>query len=394
MTSLFVTALYDLATFENNDARKKIDVYLEHLKFLTIEQKNIDLIIFTEASLYEAISLQCAANTTSRIKIVVKEIRDLPLFSRLEKFMLNSVVHPYLTKTPTKDTSLYKIIQLSKIDFIKEAYDISCTIMNNQVDKFIWIDSGIQYVATSYEKNIDVKEVVSCFDDRHFYCTLINPLTNQEYSNLNECCTSWKYRQVGGFWSVGRNLVDHFVSDIYKDLNFILSQGYVTQDEDIMARFAHRNPHLCKFGFGDYRSCIVNWLPKRCYDMHVALKCIERCHDKGLHVMAIAGFEWQVNLMLSGALQLLPYQFFGLLKKWYIQTFYVDQQKAKELVFLACYLAHVNYEFKYLFEDEKNDWIYLMSHVGESAVVHMQPQFDTNNVMFQKIIAVYKTRDE
>lgn len=328
-SSLFVTALYDLPRLEKNTQRRPIETYLNDFQFIT-QQQDIHLLVFTESHLFLRIQEQC--KTHPHVTIIVREFSELALTAFQDKIEANHRLHPYVTDNPSKDTTSFFIVCCSKFEFV-----YSAARMFPAYDQYIWLDAGIKYIAAKTHPNLSLKQFAAALDNTKFCCTLINPISSQEeYDNLQEYCSKWRYRQVGGCWSVGRQIILPFFQCLYEELTTILTRGYKCADEDIMARFVWKYPQLCTFSFGDYQSCISNWLGLF-EDFEVAKYYITQAHARGVHHVATAGTAWLINEQLSKGSKdySLPIICHYLLQL-YIEMYYIEKSRAKEIALFFC----------------------------------------------------------
>ena len=131
----FVSCFYDLQKRETG--RRDINFYLNNSKLL---DKNINLIIYTEASLYD--------NIFSRLKYPDRVIiKVLELENTYPYYLItnNELKYPITDKdsNPNKDTRLYSCLMACKYFLMMRVLE------ENPFDSiyFSWIDMGISYVA-------------------------------------------------------------------------------------------------------------------------------------------------------------------------------------------------------------------------------------------------------
>jgi hypothetical protein len=333
MSAVYVSALYDLQTIEKNPNRKSALWYIDRIQ-LILEQKDIPIVIYTDETLQDALQKKCEGHPNIQIKVVpfdtLKYVDKLPLMTQ------NQNSHPYWTNNPAKDTQEYRVIMWNKFEFVADAAQ-----SYPDAEKFIWIDLGIEYVACQYEKHIDLAEIATYFDDSHFCCTVINPLTKDEYDNVVVCCSAWRYRQVGGFWSIGRLIFNEFLTAIREEIETVLNAGCVCMDEEIMARFSFRHPELCRFSFGDYQSCIVNWRGLR-YDIHIARNAINKAHLYGRYHMAMAGWQQLLRAGSLGYFSMASILMYDYLLNWYLAGTFCNLPEAVSVARFVIYCAAKN----------------------------------------------------
>jgi hypothetical protein len=284
MTSVCVTALYDLPFLEKNIQRRDMTVYFHNLQKL-IANPNVEFVLFTHQRLLNDIKRIVANNP--RVVIVQKEFDELWAATQRETIVHNRSLHPYHTSNALKDTVSFQIIMWSKFEFLRLA-----EVLRPEVEKYVWIDAGIMHVAA--QNNSSLSQALACLSPDGVSCMPMNVLDKHEYNSLAECCGSWRFRQVGGFWAVGKVCVQFFLADVRRDMEFILDQGYMCSDEDLLARFTFRHPNRCHFCFGDYASCVSNWC-NMWHDAHIARAYIEKAHVCGLHYLCKAGTLWLIQ---------------------------------------------------------------------------------------------------
>jgi hypothetical protein len=337
MSAVYVSALYDLQTIEKNPKRRSALWYIDRIQ-LILEQKDIAIVIYTDEHLESALQKKCEGHANIQIKVVPFD--TLKYVDQLPQMTKNQNHHPYRTNNPAKDTQEYRVIMWNKFEFVADAAQ-----SYPHAQKFIWIDLGIEYVACEYEKNIDLAEIATYFDDSHFCCTIINPLRTEDYENVIECCAAWRYRQVGGFWSIGRQVFNTFLTGVRAEIQTVLDAGCVCMDEEIMARFSYRHPELCRFNFGDYQSCIVNWRGLR-YDIHIAQVAVSKAHLYGRYHMASTG--WQ-KLLLAGAAGVYPLtapMMYDLLCRWYLAAYFVNHSEAVQIAKFIIFSSSIHDYFR------------------------------------------------
>ena len=260
----FVTALYDLATLEKNNARRSLQWYLEKIDFLL--HQTVPLIIYTDLHLVDKLKERCAQNPN--IQIIGKAFRDLRYADRLSQIEANLTLHPYKSQVPEKMTPVFFVTVWNKAEFLYETY-----CQQPDTDLLVWIDFGIRHVGVAYDDNLNLEQVYPHLSPHHFSCTIINPMNREEYHDLFLSCSYWQYRQAGGFWSVGRPVMQLFIDTLRTDTETILQAGYACMEEDLMARFVFAHPEKCCFMFGDDQSCISNWIDMK-HDLTIAHRIV------------------------------------------------------------------------------------------------------------------------
>lgn len=347
MAALLISALYDLKTIEQSSVRRSISEYCKHKDYLC--ELNQPLVIFTDPQLApEIISLFISS---PNIRIIPIPWNNLRYIDRLDQIRGNMSINPFHTDSPHKTTAAYSAVMWNKFEFVYMSYKMFPTY-----DKYVWVDFGLGGVIKNYP--CPIKDVLDQFDDTHFYCTIINPLVPSEFDSLNECFGSWKYRQVGGFWSIGRHGIEFFLSYIRSEIESLLQNKRVCMDEEVMARFSYTHPERCKFSFGDYGSCVVNWLGLK-HDLHVARRAINKAHQSGRHAMAVTGLEKLLQSYARGLILWSPSDVVGLLMIYYIEMYYVDKVKSRAI---AIKFLHMANEHDYVREYYKNNTTYIKSN--------------------------------
>lgn len=357
MTALFVTALYDLKTIEKSSARRSLSEYYKYKDYLcSLTQP---LIIFTEPHLEP--ELKQLFESSSHIQIMTLPWDKLRYMDQIGQIRINMNLHPFQTDNANKTTAAYSVMMWNKFEFVYKSYQLFPTY-----DKYIWIDFGLGGVVKDHACSMN--DVLKQFDDTHFCCTIINPLVPSEYDSLDECYGSWKYRQVGGFWSIGRNGIEFFVSFLRNEIESLLRMGRVCMDEEVMARFSYTHQDRCRFSFGDYGSCVVNWIGLK-HDMHVTRRAIDKAHRFGRHLMAVTGFEKLLQSYSSKILQWSISDVMFLLMSYYIEMYYVDKPKSRAIAIKIMHMvnehseahdyyvnntSHMKLNFSYVLTD--NEW--------------------------------------
>ena len=328
MTALFVTALYDLKTIEQSSARRSLSEYYKHKDYLcSLTQP---LIIFTDP--YLEPELKSLFEASSHIQIIPLPWDQLRYMDQIEQIRTNMSLHPFQTDNANKTTASYSVMMWNKFEFVYKSYQLFPTY-----DKYVWIDFGLGEVVKDHMCSMN--DVLKQFDDTHFCCTIINPLVPSEYNSLDECFGSWKYRQVGGFWSIGRQGIEFFLSYLRSEIDWVLQHGRVCMDEEVMARFSYAHPERCKFSFGDYGSCVVNWLGLK-HDLHVARRAIDKVQQHGKHCMAVIGFEKLLQSYVQRWIPWSPSDVMRLLMTYYIEMYYIDKVRARAIAIKFLHMAN------------------------------------------------------
>ena len=374
--SVFVTCLYDIATVEKNSSRKSASFYLQCATFL--KKLGRPIIIFTSADLFSRVN--DAFGDAPHSTIIVRSFQEFAYFNRLAEMDAISRIHPYITRTPHKDTSLYKILIWNKSEFVgivAKQYP--------QYDTFIWIDFGLEFVVKQHIADTNMANVISHFDDTHFYCTVLNPPSEYEYQNLPIFCEGWRFRQVGGFWAIGRKNVDFFVNFIREEINRILEAKYVCTEEDIMARFVFAHGDKCKLSFGDYDACIINWLGLT-RKVHFIPSVLRKLQNNGQHKLALYGFEGLLDAHSKGNLPMTADDIFELLYYYFISLFFVDKLKSKEVVVQILRISLVNTRIRQLLMITESTDFKNFRHVLTKNELDLLSPFNYNNKPFFELM--------
>jgi len=280
-TPVFVTAIYDLSYNEANPHRKPIEHYFQDKTcqwVLTLRP----LVLFTEARLVERVKQKLGNHgDPATVTIIVREFRDLKVRERLRSFANASSGNPrtYYTSTPCKDTLSHKLLQWEKFEMIAE---VAQMLRGRGVTfSLVWADFGLgavlHDVPDSYPEMAMLRVAYPC--DK-FTCTVINPVTEAEFTDRETYYERWRWRVAGGFWSVGHEILLDFLRFVRREMAWLQLEGRAPTDEDILGRFAYRFPQKCSFYFGDYGSLVANRVaaggfpPK--YDTAVAAQAIHK----------------------------------------------------------------------------------------------------------------------
>lgn len=333
MSALFVTSLYDLQTFENNTKRRAVSAYYNSSYFL--RSIPYPMVIFTEPRMISDIQSLFASN--EHVTIIGCPWEQLKYFDYIDKLKIFQTIHPYQTTTPDKYTPAHMVIMWNKFNFIEKSHELF-----PNYDRYIWIDFGIEHATYIYNSQTDWKKIISSMSPDKFCCTLLNPITTEEYENVILGCSRWQYRQVGGFWSVGNSIFDFYIRRIYQEIQTVLDNQCLCADEDIMARFSYTNPEKCQFSFGNYASCIVNWMGLR-YDIGLAKKVINDMHRQGRHHAAVMGIEKILEGFANGWMEWSEQDVFNYLIIYYIETYYLNTEKARMIATHIADLSHRNH---------------------------------------------------
>jgi hypothetical protein len=351
--ALVVTGLYDLQSKENNKERRPVSDYTKYVDFLLRIER--DIVVFTEESLKP--ELEPLFTNHSNIKLLVLPFEEFEYINQVDVLKANALKNPFKTDSPYKTTVHYTLLMWNKFFLVQKAYTIFPTY-----DKYVWMDFGLGYVV---EKNpCDVNLVLDNFDADHFSCTIINPMNRQEFESLDESFGAWKYRQVGGFWSIGKNCIDFFMQFIRDQINFIIAAERICADEEIMARFSFSHPDKCVFSFGDYASCVCNWVALT-HDLTVASNAINKSNNCGLHHMASQGAYKVLDSFNRNLLHIDKYTVIHFMFMYYIQMYYIDKSIARQIAIQYLLSTHVDSDFSKLFEERreslKQQFLFVMS---------------------------------
>lgn len=334
--SLLVTCLYDLKAREPNHQRRDIDYYLPYAQFLIHLQQ--PLIVFTEPHLERR--LRQLFWLHSRIQVVVCPWNQLAYVERTAEIQRNHSLHPYRTRTPQKDTPVYWIVMWNKFEFILRAQRLQ-----PQYTSYVWIDFGLEPVVKPLWDRTQSQwtSILNRFDADHLCCTVMNPLSAEEFERPERAFEGWRYRVVGGFWAMGRNVVERLVDAVRKDIQWLFDIQYIGVDEDLLARLVYQYPQHCRLSFGDYKSCILNWAGPFADCEYVMAVC-EKLQDSSHHTCALDGF----NLLLHGfAYHFLPLalpSLWPMLLRYHRSLQVVEPPKARKVaLFLRQLLPRVPY---------------------------------------------------
>jgi hypothetical protein len=343
--SVFVTCLYDIATFEKNSQRKPASFYLQHITLL--QKLGHPIVVFTSADLFAQVSdlFRNVPNAT----VILRPFEECAYFNRLTDMDAISLINPYITRSPFKDTSLFKILIWNKSEFVGiVAREFP------QYNTFIWIDFGLEYVVKNHIKSTNIADILSKFDDTHFCCTVINPLSEHEYNNLQLSCQGWRFRQVGGFWSIGRKNIEFFVHFIRKEIDRLFQEKYTCTEEDLMARFVFAHGDKCKLSFGDYDTCMINW-SGLLHQVRFIPSVLRKLQDSGKHDLALYGYEGLLVEYFKGVLPMSVDNMFHLFYHYFISLFYIDKLKAKEVAVQLSRAALINTRIRELLTAVESD---------------------------------------
>ena len=174
---------------------------------------------------------------------------------------------------------------------------------------------------------------------------------SHEYNDFELCYKSWKFRQVGGFWSIGRNLINYFIRFVRNEIQLLFDSKYNGCDEDIMARFLYVNPDKCCVSFGDYGVCISNWVRLQ-NQIQFVPNVLVKFQKNSQHKFAIQGFGALIKELVDGYLKLNAFEIFFLLYGLYQSLIHLNTTKAKITAILILQCAHVNRELSKFIQDD------------------------------------------
>jgi hypothetical protein len=303
----FVTAIYDLASLEKNAVRRPIDWYLDRMDFLL--QQTVPLLIYTEPALVKTLEAKCRDNP--HIQIQEKPFESLRYADKLPQIQENLARNPYRSQVPEKMTPVFFVLVWNKAELLYET-----SVQKPEVDMLIWIDFGIRQVGGTYDAKLNLEDVTPHMSPEHFCCTVINPMTSAEYHDYKQSCSFWMYRQAGGFWSVGKTVMPLFIEVMREETDKILTAGYACMEEDIMARFVFLHPKQCQFMFGDYQSCISNWIEMK-HDLKIAHRIVLVGGALELHHVVAACIPYMLKNLVRGLILCDLGHTFRYLFQWY-----------------------------------------------------------------------------
>lgn len=346
-SSLIVTALFDLSSFEQNTTRRPIEWYMKHVDF-TLGQPH-PMVIFTESKLIDSIRAKRTALVGSDVPTdyFVQEIHTLPFFNDLDlhyKLRSNISTKPFINdvdvKPNAKLTVAYFMLVWNKFEFVKRAVE-----RRPFYDSYVWMDMGIGAVASSNVTQAMFKTILQHTRPDRFECTIINPIVEAEFHDLDTYFKHWRWRVSGGFWSIGSKEWNNFYSTIHEQWVAMVYSGHLGACEELIARYVYLCPQRCVFFFGDYASCISNRVGLY-HDLQVAYRCIARADCNNLHHIAAAGYE---QLLVSLGLNMKHENFATMviwLLRWFSHMYYVDFVKSCEIARFILGLGSLNDQFK------------------------------------------------
>lgn len=228
----FVTALYDIQRENNGDGRKFSD-YIDWILRTINTQANY--VIYTERKVEKYLP------KNEKIKIIVTDLEDTPLYSLKEKideilndkFYINNIQDPQRIEC---NLSLYNIIQYSKFAWLKEA--INYNYFNS--DYFFWIDAGCSRFFNNLSENFP--NYTNILDKKFYIQGNINTGNieiNEDYKWRSDCVL------VGTFFGGKKTYVTK-VSNLVIDflINEMLFKNMINNEQIALAFIQKKHPEL------------------------------------------------------------------------------------------------------------------------------------------------------
>ena len=275
----FVTAYYNLREKENNPYRFKDegfcthDWYLNSFKKLLV--KDVNLIIFTE-NRYKDYVLEQRQDKLDKTLIICKEIEELRLWDKYQKFIDNDKRYHISNYCTKKFTPLFYLIVNSKVDFVEESINLN----HFNTDYFSWIDvRGLDASPVTDDFFYDIHKYKSLDKLR---ITVMSYTPNFWINQKHNYYSHFRGNIAGGFFIGHKDVLLQFIKYVHQELDWVLENGFAVTEEMIFGMVFAQHRDIFDPYYGDYGSVIKNLDGIHEY-LYLALSSLEVAYNENNH---------------------------------------------------------------------------------------------------------------
>jgi hypothetical protein len=264
VTTVLVSALYDLARTEGSD-RRRIEEYL-HLGRLLLESRH-PLVVFAEPSLVAELARRRRGTHT---RIVPLPFEQLPHAQRVEEIesCFKHGQRGRASTNPTKDTSRYVALMWSKAALVAHAAE--SFFAGSQM--FWWVDFGLAHAAAAHPE-IEFDDLLEKVQ-APIHLTVRWQPSPREVADRAGYFRDTPGAKVGGSLFGAHPERARWLADRVSDeVDRCLGQGWPTTEEVLLGAVLAEHPDACNVHFASPRTTLVNLLGPRS-DPFVALDAV------------------------------------------------------------------------------------------------------------------------
>lgn len=248
----FVTSFINLNRLENNDNRRKVEVYLENGKRLLSLPFNF--IVFLEPDVLDQVA-PCFSDHPN-ITFLSTQFNELPIAGLLDP----KTVSMPSQRNPDKDTFGYMAVMISKTFFIERAIQLN----PYHSTQMAWVDFGVMYLFGSDLLAQEFQAALQRIAD-------FNPFSNKvilpgcyvmpeaTIAQLYRVTPIWMF--CGGFFYGTLPALKRFAVLMQGLLLEMKDQNYITWEMSLWSVLAIRHPDLFDWYSGDHNLSMFSNFP-------------------------------------------------------------------------------------------------------------------------------------
>lgn len=314
-----VTCLHDLEIRERI-GRRSIDFYFQQgALVLGLEQP---LVAYVDPELVAWVRESRDRMGLGKItRVIPCPLESLPWF---EMTPLIKQSRPFCNRNFLKDTTLYHVIEWSKLDLIEQ------TLNSNpfDTDHFAWIDFGLGHVALPPHDFPAPRSKINLLQ----MCAV----APEELQDETEFLKAERGRIAAGFFRGDREHFLQLIQLFRTALDAALARRQCASEQMVLALLTARHPQLFEFYYGDYQSILLNWDHVR-GDMDTVFLNIAHCRTHSLWRQGYDIIEKTLSSQSAGKLELQPDQMARLLDEsytsaWYLGLNHICADRQKQLL--------------------------------------------------------------
>ena len=253
MSPLVITALYDIGRSDWKDFSMSYHTYLHWMqKALNLRSR---MVVFTEPKFEDEIRrMRSAVDPTGEMTTyVINHVQDIEVYrvwnDRITAVMQDEV---FLKKrhwdhVPEMNHPLYNIVMFNKIFFLNEALKL-----HPNSTHLIWVDAGGIREDMDYPNTWPNPAKLSSNKIMHFSHNIPFTVDDPEWHTLSQV------RNIqGGAFVCPSHMIDWYMNEINKTIEFCLNNKFIGSDEKIFDLTYLRDPDkfiLVKQGWREYYS--------------------------------------------------------------------------------------------------------------------------------------------
>lgn len=340
------TACFDLTKY--NIHSRNIEDTIKNMEDLLLVP--CYLIIYTDKINYPLIK-KIREPLSILTHYIIMDVEDMASFKYRDYVIKNrEVYHPTKDKRTSTESHL---IQSGKFELVLNSIELNPF----NTSKFGWIDSnvGVQFskICTNYKTNMLLKVLHNCNENK-FYLQILNVCDKNLLLDLKKYYVQYRWIACGCLFVTSKDIGIKILTDLNNVFIKHTLEGYGHGEEMYYLEILDKYNDDLHLSYGDYRHILNNFIRPTIALDYIENIIIDKYLNFGYYHNCIRCCESILTQYENFEIEIHPRIHFNLIFKMYVSYFYIDKNKAYEMIIKINNLILINKNVENIYLEKKD----------------------------------------